>query len=137
MKKTTNKLNSNGKDLTITKDSVIEALRDCYDPCCEDRGISVVDMGLIEDIKVNNRKVDIEILLTTGWCPSVSILFKMMKERIEEFEEVDNVDVKVVWDPVWTMERLSESARKKLTIPLKELIPLKKKQLLEQQQGVK
>jgi len=136
MKKTTNTLNSK-KDLTITKDSVIEALRDCYDPCCEDRGISVVDMGLIEDIKVNNRKVDIEILLTTGWCPSVSILFKMMKERIEEFEEVDNVDVKVVWDPVWTMERLSESARKKLTIPLKELIPLKKKQLLEQQQGGK
>ena len=136
MKKTTNTLNSK-KDLTITKDSVIEALRDCYDPCCEDRGISVVDMGLIEDIKVNNRKVDIEILLTTGWCPSVSILFKMMKERIEELEEVDNVDVKVVWDPVWTMERLSESARKKLTIPLKELIPLKKKQLLEQQQGGK
>ena len=137
MKKTTNTLNSNGKDLTITKDSVIEALRDCYDPCCEDRVISVVDMGLIEDIKVNNRKVDIEILLTTGWCPSVSILFKMMKERIEEFEEVHNVDVKVVWDPVWTMERLSESARNKLTIPMEDLILLREKRLLEQQQGGK
>ena len=50
----------------IKKSEVIEALRDCYDPCCRDRGISVVDMGLIENVKVKGRKVYIEILLTTG-----------------------------------------------------------------------
>ena len=119
----------------ITKNEVIEALRDCYDPCCRDRGISVVDMGLIENVKVKGRKVYIEILLTTGWCPSVSILFQMMKERVEQFDQVDEVDVNVVWDPVWTMERLSDSARKKLTLPLEELIPLREKRLAEQQKG--
>ena len=36
----------------IKKSEIIEALRDCYDPCCRDRGISVVDMGLIENVKV-------------------------------------------------------------------------------------
>ena len=49
----------------------------------------------------------------------------------------ENVDVKVVWDPVWTMERLSESARNKLTIPMEDLILLREKRLLEQQQGGK
>jgi metal-sulfur cluster biosynthetic enzyme len=36
---------------------------------------------------------------------------------------VDSVDVKVVWDPVWTMDRLSESAREKLAMPLEQLEP--------------
>ena len=119
----------------IKKSEVIKALRDCYDPCCRDRGISVVEMGLIENVKVKGRKVYIEILLTTGWCPSVSILFQMMKERVEQFDQVDEVDVNVVWDPVWTMDRLSDSARKKLTLPLEELIPLREKRLAEQQKG--
>lgn len=133
--KKTNTLNGKRKNSTITENEVIEALRDCYDPCCRDRGISVVDMGLIENVKVKNSNVDIEILLTTGWCPSVSILFQMMKERVEQFDEVDEVNVKVVWDPVWTMDRLSDSARKKLTLPLEELIPLREKRLAEQQKG--
>ena len=95
----------------------------------------MVDMGLIENVKVKDRNVDIDILITTGWCPSVAILFQMMKERVEQFEQVDEVNVQVVWDPVWTMDRLSESARKKLTLPLEELIPLREKRLANQQKG--
>lgn len=135
MKKNNNLQNGKEKKFTLTKSEVIEALRDCYDPCCRDREISVVDMGLIENVNVKGKNVDIEILLTTGWCPSVSILFQMMKERIEQFKQVDEVNVNVVWDPVWTMERLSDSARKKLTLPLEELNPLREKRLAEQQKG--
>lgn len=135
MKNTINTMNGNGQPKAITEHEVIEALRDCYDPCCKDRGISVVDMGLIEKVTVKGRNVDIEILLTTGWCPSVSILFQMMKERVEQFDRVDEVNVNVVWDPVWTMDRLSDSARKKLTLPLEELIPLREKRIAEQQKG--
>ena len=135
MKKTKDTINGTIKNLVVTKDEVITALRDCYDPCCRDRGISVVDMGLIENVKVTGRNVDIDILLTTGWCPSVAILFQMMKERVEQFKRVDEVNVKVVWDPVWTMDRLSESARKKLTLPLEELITLREKRLANQQKG--
>ncbi len=121
--------------MTITKDDVITALRDCYDPCCRDRGISVVDMGLIEDVRITGRRVDIDIVLTSGWCPSVSILHKMMKERVEQCDGVDSVEVQVVWDPAWTMERLSESARAKLTLPMDELIPYREKRLAAQEGG--
>ena len=121
--------------MAITKDDVITALRECYDPCCRDRGISVVDMGLIEDVRITGQQVNIDIVLTSGWCPSVSILHKMMKERVEQCDGVDSVEVQVVWDPAWTMERLSDSARAKLTLPMDELIPYREKRLAAQKGG--
>ena len=119
----------------LSKDDVMSALRDCYDPCCADRGISVVDMGLIEDVRIEGQHVHIDMLLTTGWCPFVANLNTVMMERIKQFEGVDRVTIEVLWDPVWTMDRLSESARKKLTLPLEELLPLREKRLLAQRGG--
>lgn len=119
----------------IAKDDVMTALRDCYDPCCRDRAISVVDMGLIEDVRIEEHDVHIDMLLTTGWCPFVANLYHMMEERVKQCEGVENVKVEVLWDPVWTMDRLSDSARKKLTLPLEELLPLREKRLAQQQGG--
>jgi metal-sulfur cluster biosynthetic enzyme len=45
---------------------------------------------------------------------------------------VESVDVRVVWDPVWTQERLSESARAKLTLPLEELIPYREQRIAQE-----
>jgi len=119
----------------VTKDEVMMALRDCYDPCCRDRGISVVDMGLIEDVRIDGRDVHIDMLLTTGWCPFVANLFNMIGERVKQCEGVENVNVQVLWDPVWTMGRLSASAREKLTLPMEELLPLREKRLAAQKGG--
>jgi metal-sulfur cluster biosynthetic enzyme len=44
-------------------------------------------------------------------------------DRLKRLDGVESVDVKVVWDPVWTMDRLSDSAREKLAMPLEELEP--------------
>jgi len=121
--------------LAVTRDDVMTALRDCYDPCCRDRGISVVDMGLIEDVRVEESDIHIDLLLTTGWCPFVANLFHMMEERVKQFEGVENVRVEVLWDPVWTMDRLSESARRALTLPLEQLLPLREKRLAAQEGG--
>ncbi len=119
----------------VTKDDIMTALRDCYDPCCRDRGISVVDMGLIEEVCVNGSDVHIDMLLTTGWCPFVANLFNMMEERVKQCEGVEDVKVQVLWDPVWTMDRLSASARQALTLPLEPLLPLREKRLAAQQGG--
>ncbi len=124
--------------MAVIKEEVMTALRDCYDPCCRDRGISVVDMGLIEDVRVEGSEVQIDMLLTTGWCPFVANLFHMMGERVKQCKGVENVKVQVLWDPVWTMDRLSSSAREKLTLPMEELLPLREKRLaarLTAQQG--
>ena len=115
-----------------SKDDVIAALRNCYDPCCRDREISVVDMGLIDDVQVKEADVHIDMVLTTGWCPFVANLNDMMINEVKALEGVNHVNIQVVWDPVWTMDRLSESARAKLTIPLEPLIPYREQRLAEQ-----
>jgi metal-sulfur cluster biosynthetic enzyme len=101
----------------------IDALREVYDPCCADRGISIVDMGIIEDVRIDGSHVAVELVLTTGWCPFVASLSSAIPECLKRLDGVRTVEVKVVWDPVWTMDRLSESARAKLAMPLDELEP--------------
>ena len=104
---------------------VIGALDNCYDPCCRDRKISVVDMGLIESIEIQDREVKIEMVLTTGWCPFAARLFEMVEEEVGSLPGVDSVEVEVVWDPTWTPERMSAGAREKLRLPLEKLEPLR------------
>jgi metal-sulfur cluster biosynthetic enzyme len=121
--------------LVVNKDDVMTALHNCYDPCCADRGISVIDMGLIENVWIKERDVQIDMLLTTGWCPFVARLNMMMEEQVRQTAGAENVEVRVLWDPVWTMDRLSESARAKLSLPMEELLPLREKRLAAQQGG--
>jgi metal-sulfur cluster biosynthetic enzyme len=112
-----------------SREAVIRALDNCYDPCCQERKISVVDMGLIESIDIDARQVRIEMVLTTGWCPFASRLLEMVDEEVGGLPEVDGVDVEVVWDPTWTPERMSAGAREKLKMPLEKLAPLREARL--------
>ena len=131
----------------MTRDSILSALRDVYDPCCADRGISIVDMGIVEDVRLDGDHVDVDLVLTTGWCPFVATMSSAIPDRLRaldgvesvdvrvvwdpvwtpdrlrDLEGVESVDVRVVWDPVWTPERLSPSARDALSMPLEELEP--------------
>jgi metal-sulfur cluster biosynthetic enzyme len=111
------------------REAVIRALDECYDPCCRDRRISVVDMGLIESVEIVGREVRIEMVLTTGWCPFASRLLEMVEEEVGKLPAVDAVEVEVIWDPAWTPERMSGSAREKLTMPLEKLAPLREARL--------
>jgi metal-sulfur cluster biosynthetic enzyme len=53
-------------------------------------------------------------------------------QRLSALDGVESVDVRVVWDPVWTQERLSPSARAKLTLPLEQLIPYREQRIAKQ-----
>jgi metal-sulfur cluster biosynthetic enzyme len=107
----------------ISAAAVREALRGVYDPCCADRGISIVDMGVVDDVRVTGGHVEVDLVPTTGWCPFVASMSTAIPDRLQDIEGVESVDVRVVWDPVWTQDRLSPTARQKLTLPLEQLIP--------------
>jgi metal-sulfur cluster biosynthetic enzyme len=111
------------------REAVIRALDNCYDPCCQERRISVVDMGLVESIEVGDGTVRISLVLTSGWCPFAARLLGMVKEEVGALRGVDEVDVEVVWDPTWTPERMSAEAREKLRLPLEKLEPLRQARL--------
>jgi len=92
----------------------LTALSEVYDPCCREKGISVVDMGLVHTVSVADRHARVELLLTSGWCPFAARVLTEVQDRIEELPEVDSAEVEVVWDTAWTTDRLSDGARAKL-----------------------
>jgi metal-sulfur cluster biosynthetic enzyme len=118
--------------MTQDRESIVDALRDVYDPCCADRGISIVDMGIVEDVRVAGAHVDVDLVLTSGWCPFVATMSDLIPNRLRDLDGVESVDVKVVWDPVWTFERLSASARDKLVMPLDELEPYRERRIAQE-----
>jgi metal-sulfur cluster biosynthetic enzyme len=117
----------------VDREAVMRALENCYDPCCEERRISVVDMGLIESVRISGGRVRIEMVLTTGWCPFASRLLEMVEDEVGALPGVDDVEVEVVWNPTWTPERMSEDARGKLRLPLERLVPLREARIRRQQ----
>ena len=100
---------------TTTIDPAIsKILRDVYDPCCRDKGISVVDMGLLHRAWVEDGVARVELLLTSGWCPFAATVLSEIEKAVRTVPGVESADVKIVWDEAWTPERLAESARAKL-----------------------
>jgi metal-sulfur cluster biosynthetic enzyme len=95
-------------------DAIVEALRGVHDPCCAERGISVVDMGLVRDVAVDEDAARVELILTSGWCPFVLDLVSQVKAAVEVLPAVGDAEVDIVWDEAWSSDRLSDDARRKL-----------------------
>jgi len=96
-------------------DPVIDrALRGVFDPCCRDKGISVVDMGLLHRATVEDGVAHVDLLLTSGWCPFASRVLTDIEAAVAALPEVAAADVRIVWDEPWDASRLSEDARSKL-----------------------
>ena len=94
--------------------SVSAALRDVYDPCCRDKGISVVDMGLLHRARLDGGHARVELLLTSGWCPFAATVLTEIEDVVRQLPGVHSADVEIVWDEAWTTDRLADSAREKL-----------------------
>jgi len=105
-------------------DRYLDALRDVYDPCCREKGISVVDVALMRSVLVQDGRARVELLLTSGWCPFAARVLSEVRDRIAELPEVAQAQVDVVWDEAWTTDRLSASAAHKLNfLPSPALVP--------------
>ena len=91
-----------------------DALSEVYDPCCREKGISVVDMGLVRSVRQTGGQVRVELLLTSGWCPFAAGVLTEVQQRIEAQPGVDQAEVDIDWDEAWTTDRLSERAARLL-----------------------
>ena len=121
----------------VSPEQVLEVLQTCYDPCCKERSVSVVELGLIQGVKVaeNGHDVRIELLLTSGWCPFSTHLLQMIDHEVSAIEGVGAVDTEIVWNTVWTPERMTASAKEKLTLPMAQLLPLRQRRLEREAQA--
>ena len=96
---------------TITKEEVIEALRDVYDP---EIPINVVDLGLIYDCQVDDGDIDIKMTLTFAGCGMGPYIAQQAEWRVAEMEGVEDVNVELVYDPPWTPDMISDEGKMEL-----------------------
>ncbi len=92
----------------LTPSKIKEKLKSIPDP---ELGISIVDLGLIYDIKIEKTKVTVVMTLTTIGCPLFSLISEPVKSAIREFPEVKDVDVDLTFEPPWSPEKMSEEAK--------------------------
>ena len=96
------------------KDKVISEIKKIYDP---EIPVNIYELGLIYKIEIDDdKKVDIEMTLTSPNCPVADSLPKMVKNNIMKVEGVKAVDLKLVWDPPWTKDKMSEAAKLELNL---------------------
>jgi FeS assembly SUF system protein len=100
--------------MSEVKDKIIAEIKKIYDP---EIPVNIYELGLIYKIDVlNDKKVNIEMTLTSPNCPVAESLPKMVKDNILKLEGVNDVDLKLVWDPPWTKDKMSEAAKLELNL---------------------
>ena len=104
--------------VAVSEELLLEELKKVIDP---ELFVNIVDLGLIyvvdlEDGDNEQTDVKIEMTMTSPACPAGPQLLGQSKDFIGRLEEVGEVDVKLVMDPPWTPDRMTEDARDQLGI---------------------
>ena len=97
---------------TVTAEQVKESLKQCMDP---EVPISIVDLGLIYGIDISpSNDVDIKMTMTTQGCPLHDTLVQDVTRYAKKVSGVNNVNVNIVWEPPWSMEKMTQEGKSKL-----------------------
>tara|TARA_Y100000817_G_scaffold226178_1_gene179036 strand:+ start:1142 stop:1450 length:309 start_codon:yes stop_codon:yes gene_type:complete len=97
----------------LNKDKVIDALKEVFDP---EIPVNIVDLGLIYDVDINGSEVDVKMTLTAAGCGMGPYIAQQAEWAISELEDVEDVNVDIVFDPPWDPERITEDGKKLLGI---------------------
>lgn len=89
-------------------DALWQALHEVADP---ELPISLVDLGLITDIRRDGGNVEVDVTFTASACPCMEFIIEDVKTRLEKEPGVEHVKVTDVWDPPWTVERMTDHGR--------------------------
>ena len=96
----------------VSTEQIKNSLKQCMDP---EVPLSIVDMGLIYGIDVTeNNDVNIKMTMTTKGCPLHDTMVDDVTRYAKKVPGVNNVQVDIVWDPPWTMDKMSDEAKAKM-----------------------
>ena len=96
------------------KNKVISEIKKIYDP---EIPVNIYELGLIYDINVDEKNnVKINMTLTTPNCPVAESLHKEVQDSVKAIKGINNVDLKLVWEPPWDKSMMSEAAKLELNL---------------------
>lgn len=93
---------------TVKPEDVIDVLRQCYDP---EIPVNIVDLGLVYGIAIKPERIDVKMTLTALGCPMAADVMADVRDHLLTLPGIDDAGVDIVYEPVWTPERMSEEAR--------------------------
>lgn len=103
--------------MAITEDAVREQLKAVIDP---ELFVNIVDLGLIYTVNLDEQEektnVSVDMTMTSPMCPAGPQLVAQSRQQIEQMEGVGEVEIKIVMDPPWTQDRMTDDARDQLGI---------------------
>jgi metal-sulfur cluster biosynthetic enzyme len=92
----------------VKPEDVVEVLRECYDP---ELPVNIVDLGLIYELAIKPARVDVKMTLTALGCPMAAEVMSDVRDHLLALSGVSEANVDIVYEPVWTPERMTEEAR--------------------------
>lgn len=95
------------------KAKIIEALKKVIDP---ELGFNIVDLGLIYDVQLKDGNVKIVMTLSSPSCPLSGTILNWAETEVKKLNFVKSVDIELVWEPQWSIERAGENVKKALGI---------------------
>jgi len=95
------------------KGEILEALKEVYDP---EIGVNIVDLGLIYGLEWDDEKgqVHVDLTLTSPGCPLGPEIIRDIKRELRALDDVLDVDVDLVWSPLWHPSMMSDDAKDEL-----------------------
>jgi metal-sulfur cluster biosynthetic enzyme len=91
--------------------AVLELLHEVLDP---ELPISLVDLGLIYGVDFDEGRVQVDLTFTATACPCMEFIREDVEDRLLRERWIDLVEIRDVWDPPWSRERITERGRKQL-----------------------
>ena len=96
----------------LSKKILLDQIRNVPDP---ELGISIVDLGLVYDVKADKKgEVEVTMTLTTMGCPLFELIELPIRQELSKLPEVKKVNVNLTFDPPWSPEKMSKEAKIKL-----------------------
>ena len=96
------------------KEKVILEIKKIYDP---EIPVNIYELGLIYNIDIDEKnKVNIDMTLTSPNCPVAESLPNSVKDSVLKVDGVTDVNLKLVWDPPWDKNKMSEAAKLELNL---------------------
>jgi len=98
-------------DAGLTKEKVMAALQQVNDP---EIPCNIVDLGLVYGVVIDKDMVKVKMTLTSPGCPMSQSIATDVKTKVELIDGVKEADVEIVWDPIWTPDKMTDEGKKKL-----------------------
>jgi len=99
-------------NLLALEEEIVKMLKTVYDP---EIPVNIYDLGLVYGVEADDEKnVTITMTLTAPGCPVADFIVEDVKMKIESISEINNVEVKLVFEPEWRQDMMTEEAKLEL-----------------------